>query len=504
MIGQVRIVNDNIFDNSDPQENRRLHRLANALHKKTRPDVISSQLLFAPGDRYSLQATEETERLLRSNRYIRDAEITPVQFADGIVDLEVRTKDVWTLSPSISFGRGGGKNSGGIGLKEYNLFGGGSQIGIGYKSDVDRDATSLRYANRNLFGTRIDLLTDYANNSDGFEQNFQLSQPFYALDTGRAWGTSLGTGRRIESLYDRGDVVARYEHTFDRHDAFYGWSSGLHGGWVRRYQAGVAYEDHSFDAVAADQLPLAQLPTDRRFVYPFAGIEILQNEYVESRNLDQMNRVEDRHLGARFSARLGYASRSFGSLDNAWILQSEFHNALLRNDRSTLLFDADLAGRVENGSARNAMITLASRYDLRQSDRRLLHARIRASFGSNLDVDNPLYLGGDNGLRGYPLRYQGGDKSVLMTIEQRVFTDWYPFRMFNIGGAVFADMGRTWGNDPAGAQQLGWLRDVGVGLRIGNSRSGIGRMIHIDIAFPLDGEQDISNVQLLVEAKRGF
>ena len=46
---------------------------------------------------------------------------------------------------------------------------------------------------------------------------------------------------------------------------------------------------------------------------------------------------------------------------------------------------------------------------------------------------------------------------------------------------------------------------LGVGLRLGNARaSGFGRMLHIDLAFPLDGGSDIRGTQLLIEAKRSF
>jgi len=107
-------------------------------------------------------------------------------------------------------------------------------------------------------------------------------------------------------------------------------------------------------------------------------------------------------------------------------------------------------------------------------------------------------------LRGYPLRYQGGDKKFLFTVEKRYFSDWYPFRLFHVGGAIFFDAGRTWGEDPVGGPNLGLLTDVGIGLRIGNNRSGIGRMIHIDLAFPLNGEEDIDSVQLLIESKKSF
>jgi hypothetical protein len=37
-----------------------------------------------------------------------------------------------------------------------------------------------------------------------------------------------------------------------------------------------------------------------------------------------------------------------------------------------------------------------------------------------------------------------------------------------------------------------------------HSRSGFGNMTHIDIAFPLGANKDISKAQLLIETKRSF
>lgn len=50
----------------------------------------------------------------------------------------------------------------------------------------------------------------------------------------------------------------------------------------------------------------------------------------------------------------------------------------------------------------------------------------------------------------------------------------------------------------------GVLRDVGVGLRLGLTRSGLGNFIHIDVAFPLDGDTTISPLQFLVTTKQSF
>ena len=48
------------------------------------------------------------------------------------------------------------------------------------------------------------------------------------------------------------------------------------------------------------------------------------------------------------------------------------------------------------------------------------------------------------------------------------------------------------------------LSDVGIGLRLGNSRSALGNVLHIDLAFPLNGDRSIKNMQFLVETKRSF
>jgi outer membrane translocation and assembly module TamA len=113
-------------------------------------------------------------------------------------------------------------------------------------------------------------------------------------------------------------------------------------------------------------------------------------------------------------------------------------------------------------------------------------------------------LGGDNGLRGYPLRYQAGEGRWLFTAEQRLFSNWYPFQMFNVGGAVFYDMGATWGRDPLGTASLGLLKDIGFGLRFGNSRSALGNVLHVDVAYPLDGDKSARKMQFIIETKKSF
>jgi outer membrane translocation and assembly module TamA len=172
--------------------------------------------------------------------------------------------------------------------------------------------------------------------------------------------------------------------------------------------------------------------------------------------------------------------------------------------RQSLILIAAANGRLEDGNVANGLLGAEARYYYRQSPRRVFFMGLAATAGTNLDADTQVLLGGDNGLRGYPLRYQAGTGRWLFTAEQRMFSNWYPFQLFNVGGAVFYDMGRVVGRDPLGSEPQGLLKDVGVGLRFGNSRSALGNVLHVDFAFPLDGDPSISSMQIVVETKRRF
>jgi outer membrane protein assembly factor BamA len=415
----------------------------------------------------------------------------------------VRTRDVWTLNPGLSFGRAGGKNSGGIELEERNLLGLGTELQLSYKSSVDRDTIKLDYHDPNLGSSWWDLNLRFADNSDGQAREFALQQPFYAFDTRRSMGGSIGNSRRIEPRYDLGEIVDEFQVDNRTTRLFYGWSAGLDNGWVTRLTAGLSYEHDRFNVVNGSH-PTRTLPEERKLVYPWIGWERREEHFRKDRNRDQIRRTEDLSLGWRMNASLGFATPSLGADRNAWIYTASIDKGFELTRRQLLLLNAELEGRLEDGSTRNLRLQNSLRYYFRQSFHRLTYLSLESSLDINPDSDRQLLLGGDNGLRGYPLRYQAGEGFWLITAEQRLYTNWYPFRLFNIGAAIFADIGATWGDNPHGSKSLGLLRDVGFGLRLGNSRSALGQIIHVDFAFPLDGDDDISRFQLLVTTQQSF
>jgi outer membrane protein assembly factor BamA len=503
VIGEIIYEKQNVFDPTQPGENKSLYRLANRWHVITRDSVIRNQLLFRQGDIFQARLLEESERILRQNVFLYDASVKPDRYENGVVDIRVRTRDLWTLMPGLSVSRSGGENRTRVSLSERNLLGRGVSLRFSHTENVDRDSTSFQYFDKNLGRTWTSLFLEIADNSDGETADLKIVRPFYALDSRWSAGGTFFDDTREVSFYELGEEAAEYQVESATHTMFFGWSGGLRDGWVRRWTAGFVYDERDFSLVEGGSLP-SLLPADRLLAYPFIGIEILEDRFESTSNRDQIDRTEDFFLGTRLWASLGFSDDAFDADRSSLIYRIEASKGFGSIRSKALLLSGAVTGRKEGGSSANTRIAATARFYNQITDKRLFFMTAEASYGRALDLDSYAELGGDNGLRGYPLRYQTGESKFLLTAEQRYFTDWYPFKLARVGGAVFADVGRTWGESPLGSRPLGWLKDIGIGLRLAPTRASGRDVIHIDVAFPLDGDSSIDDVQFLIESKRSF
>jgi hypothetical protein len=504
VIGKVEIDTRNIFDQSDPREGNGLFRLANRLHIRTKHATIQAQLLFASGDKYLARTLAETERALRLLPYVYDARVVPVHFADGKVDIKVITKDVWTLSPGISFARSGGTNATKFNLQDTNFLGWGKTLQISRGSTVDRTSDTIAWADPNVLGSRWTSALAYSDSSDGSERSLQVIRPFYSLDA--PWSTritALDFDRTI-SRYNLGNIVDQFNDNEKSYELSGGVSNGLIDGWTKRLTFGMRYDNNIFLPTPITTLPAKQLPPDRTLSYPFVGFDILQDKYGKAGDENEIGRTEDLYFGTEVSGEIGYSNEAFGADRNAIMLTAKALHGFELDDQQQLFLTSDFSSRIEEGRARNLIADAGAKYYWRWREDWLLYAALSGTVTDALDPDMQLLLGGDNGLRGYPLRYESGTSRALFTVEQRVFTDWFPFRLARVGGAIFADVGRTWGTGVIGNSDPGLLKDVGFGLRLGNSRTGLGNVLHIDFAFPLNNIAGIQKFQFLVQTMQSF
>ena len=502
-IGDVRVRADDIFDTQDPKEDKLLFRWANALHIQTRASVIERELLFKSGDPLSVTLIEETERLLRRARYLYDVQIRPLAYHDGVVDIEVRTRDTWSLDPGLSAGRSGGVNSSGIRLKEYNLLGTGTSLGFGRSKTVDRSSNEFQFSNDRAFGTWTALNYSVARNSDGRRDAASAVRPFYALDARWAAGITASRDNRIDAIYNAGNVVSEYRHRQQQAEVFGGWSAGRVEGWVQRYSLGVSLLDDSF-ALEPGRVTITALPTDEKLVTPFFRYELIEDRYEKQQNRNLIARPEFFALGLASTVQLGWASTGLGSTHDALLYSASVSRGFEPAPEHTLIASAAISGEFSGGQVRRQRLGAQATYYLPQDKHWLFYAAASGDMLTNPAAADTLLLGGDNGLRGYPLRYQSGDRRALFTVEERVFTDLYVWRLFRIGGAAFFDAGRAWGGNNINTLNPGWLNNAGFGLRIVSARAAFSNVLHLDLAFPLNTTADMKKVQFLLKTKASF
>ncbi len=507
IIGEIRIVNRDIFDTDDPKEDKLLFRWANALHIQTREGVIERALLFKRGEPLVARLIEESERVLRSTRYLYDVSLRPLAWHDGVVDIVVETRDTWTLDPGLSAGRSGGANTSSINLRDYNLLGTGVAVSFGRSNTVDRSGNEFEVSNDRAFGGWTAIRYSQANNSDGRRQAASVAQPFYALDTPWAAGVSASRDDRIDALYNAGNVVGQYRHRQNLAEAYAGLSLGRSpggvDGWVQRWSLGLQHQDDRYLPEPGLTAP-AELPGDERLVAPFARYELIEDRFEKVQNRNQIGRPEFFALGLAAKLQLGRAFAALGSSREAWLYSGTVSRGFEPLPDHTLLASATLSGQYGDGQVRRQRFGAQAQYYLPQDPHWLFYAAASGDVLTRPDPADALLLGGDNGLRGYPLRYQSGTRRALFTLEERAYSDVYVYRLFRVGAAAFFDAGRAWGGSNVNTTQPGWLASAGMGLRIFSVRAAFSNVLHIDVAFPLDPDTNVKRVQFLVKTKASF
>ena len=496
VIGEIRVDTQDIFDLSDPQENKLFYRAANRLHVTTRPWVIRRLLLFKTGDRVSTAVIDETERLIRGWGTIYEVSIRPIAYHDGIVDIEVRTRDTWTLSVNAHVSRSGGANTGGFGIKESNLAGTGTTLAIDRSKDVERSGSHIQIAHQHLFDGWTTLALDRSSYTDGYRSSFDFERPFYSLDTRWAAGVSASKFEQTDSLYRNGEVIGKYRHTGRGAEAYAGWSPGRIGNWTQRITTGLSYSDNAYVPDPAQPPPVA-IPPDRTLAGPYLRHEVIQDDYVQVVNRDLIQRPEYMAMGFHSVLQLGRSLASFGASEEPWLLSGSVSKGFGAG-QGQILASAGFSAQYgsETGDVRS--VGASARAFVPQNAGFLVYFAGSVDAVKTATAADELLLGGDNGMRGYPLRYQAGTRRAIFTAEERYYTDWYPLRLFRVGWALYVDVGRAWGGELPNTAP-GWLSDVGFGMRILSARSSKGSVAHIDLAFPVNpSDPTIKRYQLVV------
>lgn len=499
-IASIRFEQISVFDLDDPSENNWLYAFLNKIHIDTRSHTVAPQLLFSIGDALNVDTLNETERLLRRLPYLGNAQIYVDEMCGDEVALLVKTRDIWTLEPSFSFGREGGENKHGFGISEENLFGTGNAVSIGYDKTQDRSSISYAFHSPHLFNSRLTLDVGFTETSDGQQTYFSLQSPFYALDTPWAAGVTASDITIKEKIRFKDETINSYRHGSEYNEMFSGMALRVNDSASHRVSAGVSQERNNYEVIEETEAPI---PSNENLIYPWLEYQLIENQFAVYQNLNQMHRVEDISMGANFSVRLGYAGKMYDNGADAWRYIAQYDDLLGVGDHHLVKYALVVDGRdYKNDSDKTSAVwggDLAYHYLHGRKNR--YYVSIGYHQGHNLLPHEQLRLGGELGLRGYPVDYQRGEKRYLVSIEKRYISDLHVFNLFRLGTVMYVDFGRAWGG---GYPVANHLSNVGFGLRVSSSKAKIGNVFHMDLAFPLVDKHTVDSYQFILKATKSL
>ena len=498
-ISAIRIEIQPVFDLSDPHQDTWIGHLANAIHINTHESVIRRELTIHSGDAVNARLVHEAERDLRSFRFVKDAAIIPEVAADGAVTALVRVRDAWTLKLSAGYSQVGGNHAWNFGLQDQNLLGSGKDLAFQHEVDPQRTGNLLRYNDRQVFGSRWVFSANYQSLSDGYARGFNLSRPFFVFATPWSLDVGASTLQSRVVIFDHNSQIYEAPSKLDSATAGLAWRTG--GGADGAWRVGLRLEasDARYGAITVDAPPGSLPPPDlslRRLRGPSLTVAWVQDGYRSFRDLQGMDTPEDYNLDWSGEAALGTYTRAWGSTESAPFARFALTKGWTPSDESLVLAQGYGAGRKGGAGLENTLVggTLtAYRWGF---PHQVLAGFLAVDAIHRPDPENLLYLGGTEGLRGYSDHIHPGDRRWIASVEERILTDWRWLGILRVGFVVYADAGAIHRMDGQG-----WSRtyaDVGGGLRFGDLKSSLGRVVLLTIAYPLVKEPGQNKWQLVV------
>jgi hypothetical protein len=498
-IDKIEVEIGEVFDLAKPDENIWLGRMANRLHASTREGVIRRVLLFAEGDPVRERRIYETERLLRALPFVKNAHIDPVLQPDGTVVAWVRVRDAWTTQVNAGYQHVGGQNTRFIEIDEKNFLGSGKSVAVDYAKDHERSTWGLSYGDPQFLGSRWTLNAHSQYLSDGMVRSLNLERPFFALDTPWSAGIALSQGRNSLYLYDRGTDI--FKIPFIQNEVRLTGAKAFHESGDRVWRGGLLLkrQDTTYGLVSQTGSPGTLLPpmlTNRRLRGPALTLSTQKDAFDSFEDLQGMDTPEDYNLAWTSSLELGSYNRAWGSTLTAPFFGVQASKGWSSSSEDLTLLTASWDGRKPATGLEDSHAALTLVQYCKLTPYQVLAGLAAVDLAHRSDPERWYYIGGDQGLRGYPNQVHPGDARWLASLDYRLLTERRWWGLVRLGYSVFADLGAIRRLDGQGWSRV--YSDVGVGLRLGNLKSSVGRVILLSVAKPLTREPYQSAYQVTI------
>jgi hypothetical protein len=467
-------------------------QVARALHATTRPELIQRYLLLEPGQPCSELRRAESERILRAQPYIAEADIYIVPNDRGGVDVEVHTSDeasivlggsVRARAPNVTHVLLGNANLGGEGI----YVSGSWRDGEGF-----RDGFAGRLIDHQFLGRPWMFGMEGERASLGYNWRIEGAHPFLTDLQRTAWRARGGMANGYVELRrpdgERPNVALERTY-FDV------------GGIVRvgapgrlsLFGASLTGNDErpGNRLVLRDTGFLADIGAVPR---PYSAHRIARANllwgvrdihYVRREGLDALTAAQDVPIGFQLGTQFGRSLTVLGAREDDIFMAGDLYVGAT-SGIATARLQIQGEGRRGSGVSQwdGVLTTGRLTHYLKFSPRHLNQFNVEWSGGFRARTPFQLLFGvPEGGVRGYEESSLAGGQRVVARVEER-FNVGDLLRAAEAGVAVFADAGRQWAGDVPFGVSTPVKTSVGVSL-LAALPAHSARLWRADLAFPL-------------------
>jgi hypothetical protein len=469
--------------------------VARTMHETTQTEVVERFLLFKAGDRCQELRRSESERILRAQPFIAEADVFIVANDEGTVDAEVRTIDetAVVLGGNVRARRPNVYN---VLFGNANLGGQGVYTSMSWRAgDGFRDAYAGRLIDNQFLGRTIVAGIEAERGAFGGAWRMQAGRPFFTDLQRVAWrartGEALGLAqlRRPDGTRPAVELQRRY---FDV------GAIGRIGVPGRLALVGLAItgddEEPGNRLILPDSGQLRDVgPVPRAYTpHHIARFNLLLGvrdiRFVRRRALDAITASQDVPLGMQLGMQIGRSSPLLGAEEEDYFLSGDLYVGLSRSERATTRLQLQTEARRATDAALwdGVLTTGRLTHQIKMNPANLDQFVLEYAGGYRQRTPFQLLLGvPESGVRGYERSTYAGGRRLVLRMEHR-----YSYgAVRNLGDlalAGFVDAGRQWAGDVPFGVTTPLKGSLGVSL-LASVPPRSARVWRADVAFPVSG-----------------
>lgn len=289
---------------------KQIERIGNKLHLKTKQFTIRSLLLFKKNQQLDSIKLRESERLIRTQRYIRRVSLKPIAISNtsDSVDIHIKVLDAWSWYPTGSLSTSSAR----LNLTSRNFAGLGHYFSNQYRTRFKegKHAYRAQYQINNIAQTFIDAGVYYnIDLAENYIKQVYVNRTFYSPLTRWAGGFTVFQSASRDSVPNLNNQRRLHSFKANDVDTWFGYSTpvyykfnNLHKVQTNLITSARYYSKNYLEHPEGEYDPYLYFTNHRMYL---ATIGLASVNYIQDKNIFYNDRIEDIAVGKTFMLTLG-------------------------------------------------------------------------------------------------------------------------------------------------------------------------------------------------------